>query len=245
MSQHYFSTTYQDRPITVLAGWDRPLSQHFMVIEHDDADDDTSDKDIYLYSNLHDSKAWGQDWSYFQRKLDWTNTVERLTIMSNIVLAMGTRPQGATSLSSLVKPRCSEGLVSFYLGLPTESVDMSVLIFPSFPPRSNTTAVGAARVFSVAQRFTERHCPRNSLVQHVVHGRGTVAACDGHLRHVDFEVQVTKHVSELSEAEWPEDVEPGTLVSVSWIDLTRQVVSVAELRELERVATDKYQRWGS
>lgn len=164
--------------------------------------------------------------------------------MPNIVLAMGTRPQGATSLSSLGKPRCNKALVSFYLGLPTESVDMSVLIFPSFSPRSNATAVGAARVFSVAQRFTERHCPRNSLVQHVEHGRGTVAACDGLLRNVDFEVQVTKHVSELSEADWPEDVEPGTLVSVSWIDLTRLVVPVAELRELEHLATDKYLRWG-
>lgn len=165
--------------------------------------------------------------------------------LKHIVLAMGTRPQGATSLSSLEKPRCNKALVSFYLGLPTESVDMSVLNFPSFSPRSNTKAIGAARVFSVAQRFTERHCPRNSLVQHVVHGRGTVAACDGHLRHVDFEVQVTKHVSELSGAEFPEDFEPGTLVSVSWIDLTRQVVHVAELRELERVATNKFIRWGS
>lgn len=70
MSQHYFSTTYQDRPITVLAGWDRPLSQHFMVIEHDDADDHARDEDAYLYSNLYDHQAWGQDWSYFQRKLD-------------------------------------------------------------------------------------------------------------------------------------------------------------------------------
>lgn len=54
----------------MLAGWDRPLSQHFMVIEHDDVDADTSDQDAYLYSNLDDPKGWGQDWAYFQEKLD-------------------------------------------------------------------------------------------------------------------------------------------------------------------------------
>lgn len=51
MSQHYFNTQHQGRPIRVLLGWDRPLQGFFMVIERMDAKDDESD---YLYSNLTD-----------------------------------------------------------------------------------------------------------------------------------------------------------------------------------------------
>lgn len=48
MSQHLFNTTYNSRPVTVLAGWDRPLSGHFLVVEFTDQPDD------YLYDNLAD-----------------------------------------------------------------------------------------------------------------------------------------------------------------------------------------------
>lgn len=70
MSQHYFSTAYQGRPITVLAGWDRPLGHHFMAIVRDDVATDASEKDQFLYHHLHDRKAWGQNWAYFKDKLD-------------------------------------------------------------------------------------------------------------------------------------------------------------------------------
>jgi hypothetical protein len=70
MSQHFFSTSYQGRPITVLAGWDRPLCHHFMAIIRDDVADNASEKDQFLYHHLHDRKAWGQNWAYFKDKLD-------------------------------------------------------------------------------------------------------------------------------------------------------------------------------
>ncbi len=49
MSQHRFNTEYQQRPISVLAGWDRPLQGCFMVIEYLD-----SAAGEMLYSNLDD-----------------------------------------------------------------------------------------------------------------------------------------------------------------------------------------------
>ena len=52
MSQHRFNTEYQQRPICVLAGWDRPLQGCFMVIEYLD-----SDAGEMLYSNLDDADS--------------------------------------------------------------------------------------------------------------------------------------------------------------------------------------------
>ncbi|MDR3481307.1 MAG: hypothetical protein P4L91_11425 [Burkholderiaceae bacterium] len=51
MSQHYFETVYQNRPIEVLMGWDKPAQGYYMVIEWSDEDDD---EQIYLYTHLDD-----------------------------------------------------------------------------------------------------------------------------------------------------------------------------------------------
>ena len=49
MSQHLFRTEHRGQSVTILMGFDRPLQGYFMVIELDDADEDT-----WLYSNLED-----------------------------------------------------------------------------------------------------------------------------------------------------------------------------------------------
>jgi hypothetical protein len=51
MSQHYFETVYQNRPIEILMGWDKPAQGYYMVIEWSDEDDDDQ---IYLYTHLND-----------------------------------------------------------------------------------------------------------------------------------------------------------------------------------------------
>ena len=159
---------------------------------------------------------------------------------------MGTRPRGAEFLSRPAKASQFNGLVIIYPRLHTESVDMSVLQFPSFSSqRSPTQATVAGSVLSVEQRFTERNCPRDALVQHAVFGVGTVVHCQGHVRHVDFEIQVSKQAADLSDDERPIDIEPEALVSVSWISMNRHVVNVKSLNELQRKATDKYLRWAS
>lgn len=50
MSQHIYKTEFQNRPLSVLLGWDRPLSGFFMVLAYEDAKDDFEN----LYSNLED-----------------------------------------------------------------------------------------------------------------------------------------------------------------------------------------------
>lgn len=50
------------QPVTVIAGWDRPLAYFFMVIE--DADENL------LYSNLDEADPASLTLGYFQRVLD-------------------------------------------------------------------------------------------------------------------------------------------------------------------------------
>lgn len=74
MSQHYFATTYQVRPITVLMGWDRPLGCFFLVIEFNGDDQSVEsgcadEEDGLLYSNLNDRDAWRKPLSYYRDKL--------------------------------------------------------------------------------------------------------------------------------------------------------------------------------
>ena len=166
--------------------------------------------------------------------------------IKHIVLAMGTRPRGAEFLSRLAKASQFKGLAIIYPRLHTESVDMSVLQFPSISSeRPPTQATVAGSILSVAQRFTERNCPRDALVQHAVFGVGTVVHCQGHVRHVDFEIQVSKQAADLTDEERPIDIAPEALVSVTWISLNRHVVHVKTLHDLQRKASDKYQRWAS
>lgn len=69
MSQHYFDTTIKplNLPVSVLAGYDYPTNQFFLVVER--FDDPESDK--YVYSNLNDrNRPDGQSWEYYLNKLD-------------------------------------------------------------------------------------------------------------------------------------------------------------------------------
>ena len=63
MSQHYFSTTHEGRPITVTLGWDRPLGHYFMVIERDEAGGSL------LYSNLREKRPFAMSLGDFKTKL--------------------------------------------------------------------------------------------------------------------------------------------------------------------------------
>ena len=71
MSQHFYSTNYQGKQIMVLCGWDRPMQQYFLVIEYEDlTDEDISDEEAYIYSNLFDESAMQQELVFFKHKLD-------------------------------------------------------------------------------------------------------------------------------------------------------------------------------
>ena len=52
MSRHLFSTTIDDRPVTIVAGWDPPRNCFFLDIEREDTDElcllYSSDKDPRL-----------------------------------------------------------------------------------------------------------------------------------------------------------------------------------------------------
>lgn len=69
MSQHYFKSMHQGRPVQILMGWDRPLQGFFMVVERLDATDDDV---ALLYSNLDDDtleNAHPDDLAVFQARL--------------------------------------------------------------------------------------------------------------------------------------------------------------------------------
>jgi len=71
MSQHYFSTVYDGKPVTVILGWDRPLQGYFLVIEDDSKAD--SVEEVFIYSNLLDENLTG---SKLTKNLDYfTNCI--------------------------------------------------------------------------------------------------------------------------------------------------------------------------
>ena len=121
---------------------------------------------------------------------------------------------------------------------------MTILTFtPRQTPVLASVLPVPGQIIFASKRFSDRHCPQDSLVDHAVHGRGTVAACQGLDRTVDFELQVSKPACDLKSDEWPDDVEADALVSVSWITVVRHQVAVSELSELQRKPLSKYQRW--
>lgn len=64
MTQHVFRTTQQDRPIQVLAGWDRPLQGFFLTIEYRD-----SNEDEFLFNNLELECSHRKSFSTFESAL--------------------------------------------------------------------------------------------------------------------------------------------------------------------------------
>lgn len=71
MGQHIYKIRHQGKvPVTIRAGWDRPLQQFFMVVELDDERYHTEENNGLLYSNLDDDAASDcQDFKYFEQKL--------------------------------------------------------------------------------------------------------------------------------------------------------------------------------
>jgi hypothetical protein len=48
MSQHFFETMYQNEPVRIMMGWDRPLQYYFLLIEKLTGDE----KERIIWSNL-------------------------------------------------------------------------------------------------------------------------------------------------------------------------------------------------
>lgn len=67
MSQHYFHTALQGEPITVLMGWDRPLSRFFLVVERQSPG---PGQDDYIYLSDMDPAAERHMPSDYARKLE-------------------------------------------------------------------------------------------------------------------------------------------------------------------------------
>ena len=71
MSQHSFATTFENRPVKVVMGWDRPLQGYFCFVERQDAGAGEAE---YLYSNLDDRAlarrmGFSPSTDYFTEKL--------------------------------------------------------------------------------------------------------------------------------------------------------------------------------
>lgn len=72
MSQHYFDTFHKGLPITVLLGWDRPLSYFFLVIQKPAELIDSSmevESEHYLYSYLYEKDPFGLSLDYYRAVL--------------------------------------------------------------------------------------------------------------------------------------------------------------------------------
>lgn len=68
MSRHYFQTTYAEKPVEVLMGFDRPLNGFFMVIDYLDEPEDDED-DGYIYSNMWEEKPHPDSLTPYLEKL--------------------------------------------------------------------------------------------------------------------------------------------------------------------------------
>ena len=66
MSQHFFNTTYQEKPVIVLIGYDRPMQGFFMVIDYSSGDEEEG----YIYSNLFEEETHPNDLGNYQVKLE-------------------------------------------------------------------------------------------------------------------------------------------------------------------------------
>jgi hypothetical protein len=75
MSQHTFTTSQHGRTLEIRAGWDRPLQGFFLTVYIASTDEDGSDDDDFLYSNLTDLELLScgglpRDFGHFERKLE-------------------------------------------------------------------------------------------------------------------------------------------------------------------------------
>jgi len=65
MSRHTFETHHQGHPVEVTLGWDRPLQYFHLTVERVDTSPSDEDDQRYVYCNLADPDAHGQDLDYF------------------------------------------------------------------------------------------------------------------------------------------------------------------------------------
>ncbi len=63
MSQHYFETTYQNRPVRVTLCWDKPLQTYHLMVEWMDAD-------RYVYTNLQEKRPYEFELEDYRAKLE-------------------------------------------------------------------------------------------------------------------------------------------------------------------------------
>lgn len=56
MSQHVCNSTYQNRPVSVMLGWDRPLQEFFLTVEWADTDPEAEDTSSIFYASMYDNK---------------------------------------------------------------------------------------------------------------------------------------------------------------------------------------------
>ena len=71
MSQHYFASSIEDRPVKIVLGWDRPLQGYFCFVERMDPKPGEAE---YVYSNLEDRAlarrmGFASSIDYFDEKL--------------------------------------------------------------------------------------------------------------------------------------------------------------------------------
>lgn len=89
MSRHYFKTEYQDKEVTVLMGYDRPLGGFFMVIEDTGQEDDE-----YIYSNLYEKITHPKNLEPYKAKL------EQLGIFVPVEMLMEIEADGAALMGN-------------------------------------------------------------------------------------------------------------------------------------------------
>ena len=66
MSQHVFKTKYKNRPVMVLAGWDRPLQGFFLVVSRVNA---KGREEGCVFSNLECQESHPKSFDPFRAKL--------------------------------------------------------------------------------------------------------------------------------------------------------------------------------
>jgi len=53
MSQHFYKTTYKNRPVEVVMGWDRPTQEYFLWIEYSDLHEDEEEEFLWHSMDCH------------------------------------------------------------------------------------------------------------------------------------------------------------------------------------------------
>jgi hypothetical protein len=71
MSQHYFNTTFDGEPVTVILGWDRPLGHFFLLFERSaPAGQLDGPEPEVVYSNLEEPDPFHKDLAFYRENLN-------------------------------------------------------------------------------------------------------------------------------------------------------------------------------